>query len=164
MQISKRFSRRATLHTRYANEHYCYTEHGHEYEKSFDTFQFPDPGNDGDFDKATQLLSEYFEPQKNRLNEVYKFRQAQQGDTETIDQYHTRLQTLSKNCEFSDVEFEIMVQIVIGRKSSRVRKQALRDPKYVLKDLLLEARREQISKTQAADIEEHLDSHNLLAV
>ncbi|XP_028412511.1 uncharacterized protein LOC114541021 [Dendronephthya gigantea] len=125
---------------------------------------FPDPGNDDDFDKATELLTEYFEPQKNRLYEVYKFRQAKQSDTETIDQYHTRLRTLSKNCEFSDVEFEIMVQIVIGGKSSRVRKQALRDPKYVLKDLLLAARREEISKTHAADIEGHLDSCNIQAV
>ena len=57
-----------------------------------------------------------------------------------------------------------MVQIVIGGKSSRVRKQALRDPKYVLKDRLLEARREEVSTSQAADIEEHLDSHNIQAV
>ncbi|XP_028417254.1 uncharacterized protein LOC114541657 [Dendronephthya gigantea] len=125
---------------------------------------FPDPGNDDDFNKATELLTEYFEPQKNRLYEVYKFRQAQQSDTETIDQYHTRLRTLSKNCEFSDVKFEIMVQIVIGGKSSRVRKQALRDPKYVLKDLLLAASCEEISKTRAADIEGHLDSCNIQAV
>ena len=125
---------------------------------------FPDPGNDDDFDKATQLLSEFFGPQKNRLYEVYKFRQAQLGDTEATDQYHARLRTQSKNCEFSDVEFDIMVQTVIGGKSSHVRKQALRDPKYVLKDLLLEARRKEISKTQAVDYKEHLDSTNLQAV
>ena len=41
-----------------------------------------------------------------------------------------------------------MVQMVIGGNSSRVRKQ----PKYSLKDLLLDARREETSKTQAADI------------
>lgn len=123
--------------------------------------QFPDPGEDDDFAKAEILLTEYFEPQKNRLYEVYKFRQAKQVESETIDQFHTRLRSLSKNCEFADVDFEIMVQIVIGGRSSRVRKQALRDPKYTLKDLLLEARREETSKVQAADIEEHLDSHVL---
>ena len=57
-----------------------------------------------------------------------------------------------------------MVQIVIGGNSSCVRKQALRDLKYVSKDLLLEVRREKMSMTQAADIEEHLDSHKLQAV
>ena len=70
---------------------------------------------------------------------------------------------MSKNCEFSDADFEIMVQIVIGGKSSRVRKQALRDPKYSLKDLLLDARRKETSKTQAADIEENLDDQALNA-
>jgi hypothetical protein len=60
--------------------------------------------------------------------------------SETIDQFHTRLHSISKNCEFSDVDFEIMVQIVIGGKSSRVRKQALRDQKIFLKRFI--ARRE----------------------
>ena len=125
--------------------------------------QFPDPGGDDDVAKAEELLTAYFEPQKSRLYEVYKFRLAKQGVSETIDQFHTRLHSLSKNCEFSDVDFEIMVQIVIGGKSSRIRKQALRDPKYSLKDMLLDARREETSKAQAADIEEHLDTHNVNA-
>ena len=125
--------------------------------------QFPDPGTDDDVAKAEELLTAYFEPQMNRLYEVYKFRQAKQGASETIDQFHTRLHSLAKNCEFSDVNFEIMVQIVIGRKSSRVRKQALRDPKYSLKDLMLDARREETSKVQAAEIEGNLDGQALNA-
>ena len=52
---------------------------------------------------------------------------------------------------FLTLTLKIMEQIVIGGKSSRVRKQALRDPKYSLKDLFLDARREETSKTQAAD-------------
>ena len=59
-------------------------------------------------------------------------KQTKQGESERIDQFYTRLRSLSKNCEFSDVNFEIMVQIVVGGKSSRTRKQALRDPKYTL--------------------------------
>ncbi len=69
--------------------------------------QFPDHGGDDDVAKAEELLTAYFETQKNRLYEVYKFRQAKQGVSETIDQFHTRLHSLSKNCEFSDVDFEI---------------------------------------------------------
>ena len=56
-----------------------------------------------------------------------------------------------------------MVQIVIGGKSSRLRKQALRDPKYSLKDLMLNARREETSKVQAAEIEGNLDGQALNA-
>jgi hypothetical protein len=84
----------------------------------------------------------YFEPQKKHPYEVYKFRQAKQGVSETIDQFRTRLHSLSKNCEFSDVDFEIKIQIVIGEWSSGTRKQALPDPKYSLKDLLLDAKKQ----------------------
>ena len=94
---------------------------------------------------------------------MYKFREANQGASETIDQFHTRLHSLAKNCEFSDVNFEIMTQIVIGGKSSRVRKQALRDPTYSLKDLLLDVRREETSKVQAAEIEGNLKDQVLNA-
>ena len=126
--------------------------------------QFPDPGTDDDVAKAEELLTAYFEPQKNRLYEVHKFRQAKQGASETIDQFHTRLHSLAKNCEFFDVNFdEIMVQIVIGGKSSRVRKQAVRDPQYSLTDLMLDARCEETSKVQAAEIEGNLDGQALNA-
>ena len=75
--------------------------------------QIPENGNDDDFDKATELLNAHFEPQKNRLYDVYEFRQAKQGNAETLDQYYTRLRTLSKRCDFADPDFEIMLQIVL---------------------------------------------------
>ena len=112
--------------------------------------QLQDTGEDEDYKKAVDKLNEYFEPQKNRLNEVCKFRQAKQEEGETLDQFHTRLRSLSQTCEFADasLDFEIMLQIVIGGRSSRLRKQALRDPKITLKDLLLEGRRAEMSEFQ----------------
>ena len=63
-----------------------------------------------------------------------------------------------ESCEFHDLEFEIQVQIVIGGRSARLRKQALRDPKYTLKDMSLEGRRAKTSAQQAADIEGQLSN------
>ena len=48
--------------------------------------QIPENGNDDDFDKAVELLNAYYEPQNHRLYDVYQFRQAKQGDSETLDQ------------------------------------------------------------------------------
>ncbi len=45
--------------------------------------QLPDNGNDDDFDTAVEKLNAYFEPQKHRLYDVYQFRQAKQGNTES---------------------------------------------------------------------------------
>ena len=72
---------------------------------------------------------------KNRLFEVYKFRQAVKGQSESLDQFYTRLRTLATNCDFLDGAFEIQVQIVIGGRSNRLRKMALRDPDCKLTDI-----------------------------
>ena len=46
-----------------------------------------------DFEKAVTKLNDFFEPQKNHLFDVYKFRQAVQGQSESSDQFHARLHT-----------------------------------------------------------------------
>ena len=115
--------------------------------------QIPEAGDDGAFDTALTKLNEYVEPQKNNLYEVYKFRQTVQGQQETIDHYHTRLCTLGETCDFHDIEFEILVQMVSPGTSTPLRKYALTGPKIKLKDLLLARHQEELSKFQAAIIE-----------
>lgn len=115
--------------------------------------QIPETGTDTDYDVAKQKLKEFFDPQKNRRYEVYRFRQATQEHNETLDQFHTRLRTMSETCEFADVEFEIEEQIIIGGNSSKIRKRALRDPAFDLKAMLLEGRRDEQSTFQARHIE-----------
>ena len=113
--------------------------------------QIPDHGDDDDLDTAVNKSNAYFEPQKHRLYDVYQFRQAKQGEMETLDQYYTRLRSFSQNCDFHDPDFEIMVQIVLYGTSSRLRKQALRDPKVTL---LITGRQLERSHIQARHIEE----------
>ncbi len=72
----------------------------------------------------------YFDPQKNRRYEAYRFRQTTQEDNETLEQFHTRLRTMSETCEFANVDFEIEEQIIIGGNSSKIRKRALREGVY----------------------------------
>ncbi len=59
--------------------------------------QLNDTGEDDDYERAKTKLTEYFEPQKNRRYEVYKFREAKQETTETLDQFHTRLRNFYIN-------------------------------------------------------------------
>ena len=60
---------------------------------------------------------------------------------------------MAKTCEFADETFEIEEQIIIGGRLSRIRKRALRDPDYSLKDMLIDGRRDESSSYQAKDIE-----------
>ena len=111
--------------------------------------QLTDTGNANDYKTAKDKLREYFEPQKNRRYEVFKFRQAKQESNETLDQFHTRLRVLAQTCSFNDADFEIEQQIIINGISSRIRKKALREPDYDWKQILLDSRRAEQSEFQA---------------
>ncbi len=118
--------------------------------------QLPDTGEDDDIDTAIEKLNSYFEPQKHRLYEVYKFRQRRRQEVnESIDQYYTRLRSMGKRCDFADIDFEIMLQIVLHGTSKRLRKQALRDPKMTLKDLLIIGKQFEMCDFQTANIEDN---------
>ena len=119
--------------------------------------QLPETGNTNDYKIAKDKLRDYFEPQKNRRYEVFKFRQAKQEPNETLDQFHTRLRVLAQTCSFNDTEFEIEQQIIVNGISSRIRKKALREPDYDLKQILLDGRRAEQSEFQARDIESKED-------
>ena len=84
---------------------------------------------------------------------MYRFRQTTQEDNQTLDQFHTKLKTISETCEFAEVDFEIEEQIIIGGNSSKIRKRALHDPTFDLKAMLLEGRRDEQSTYQAKQIE-----------
>ena len=60
---------------------------------------------------------------------------------------------MSKRCDFADADFEIMLQIALYGTSSRLRKQALRDPKMTLQGLLVTGRQLGRSNVQARHIE-----------
>eukprot|EP00112_Aurelia_sp_Birch-Aquarium-sp1_P015232 Seg336.2 transcript_id=Seg336.2/GoldUCD/mRNA.D3Y31 product="hypothetical protein" protein_id=Seg336.2/GoldUCD/D3Y31 len=127
--------------------------------------QIPDTGNEDDYNLAKEKLREHFEPQKNCSYEVYRYRKSTQESQETLDQFHTRLRSVAETCEFTDLEFEIEEQIIIGGTSSKIRKNALRDPSYDLKAMLLEGRRDEQSTFQAKEIEgkeEHFAEANKL--
>ncbi len=91
---------------------------------------------------------------------MYTFRQAKQEQGETLDQFHTCLRTLAQTCEFSDVNFAIEQQIMVGGLSSKIRKSALKDPKYDLPLMLLDGRRDEQSKYKNKLIESNAGQSN----
>ena len=58
-----------------------------------------------------------------------------QEQHEILDQYITQLRTLAQPCEFVGQDFELEEQNIIRGTSSKIRKQALHNPKYDLKQM-----------------------------
>ena len=108
--------------------------------------QISHTGTDADYDIAKAKLKAQFDPQKNKRYEVYRFRQA------TQDQFYTRLRTMAETNEFTNIEVKIEEQVVIGGRSSKICKRALRDPMFDLKAMLIDGRRDEQSTFQTNEI------------
>ena len=67
----------------------------------------PNTGDAKDYKKADEALTTYFVPKKNTSVETFKFCNAKQQVTESINQYPTHLQKLAKHCQFADNEKKI---------------------------------------------------------
>ena len=128
----------------------------------FDTLPDTAAGEGDDpLEKAVQALTNYFTPKQNREYEIYVFRQAKQESNESISAFHTRLRQLAATCEFDDVDREIKTQIVQSCSSHKLRTKALENPSYTLTQLLDAGKAMELSKTQAANIEENQSVNNL---
>ena len=123
---------------------------GEEVSKIFETFT--ETGMD--YACAKKKLSDYFSPNKNTEYELYKFRQAKQEESETVDTFHTRLRQLSINGDFATDDKEIKSQIIQGYHSSRLRRRALRE-EMKLDTLLSSDRALELSDKQATDIDKN---------
>ncbi|MES9882663.1 MAG: RNase H-like domain-containing protein [Sedimenticola sp.] len=87
----------------------------------------------------------------NKEFEIFEFRQFKQTESETVDQFATRLRQKANNCEFGNTDGEIKSQIIQGCTSTPLRRKALKDS-MDLSALLLSARTMEIANRQADKI------------
>ena len=120
-------------------------------------------GEPNEYNVLKKSFTDYFTPKKNTSYERLKFRNVTQNTGETIDSFHTRLRALAVNCDFHDVDSEILTQILHGCTSSRLRRRALRES-FTLDQILSEARSQELSEARATDIEQTAHSHKVNVV
>ena len=106
------------------------------------------------YQHAKDRLQTHFCPSKNLEYERFKFREARQSPSESITEYHMRLQKLARHCEFATTSVEVKSQIILGCKSSRLRRKALSDSNMDLKKLLDVARAMELSEIQCVKMEQ----------
>ncbi|RUA05254.1 MAG: hypothetical protein DSY43_04950 [Gammaproteobacteria bacterium] len=101
---------------------------GLEVQDVYDTLTDPGPvGEDNkEYDKVMRTLDHHFSPQVNVPFERHQFRQAKQDESETVDQFTTRLFQLAGNCDFGEKKSEhIRDQLIDKCKSHNLRKKLL---------------------------------------
>ena len=67
---------------------------------------------------AKTKLSAHFKPKVNVEYERIQFCTQKQNQSESIDQYHTRLRQLAATCNFTDIDAELKSQIIQSMRDS----------------------------------------------
>ena len=139
---------------------------GMETQDIFFTLTLPD-GDGSEYDKAKKALSDHFTPQANIPYERHLFRRMVQSQTETVDQFVTRLRTQAEMCAFGDadkINEQIRDQVIEKCSSHRLRRKLLeKGATLTLQQLLDTARVFEESERQASSIEGLSQSVNKLS-
>ena len=64
-------------------------------------------GDENGFDETKQALTNYFKPKVNTKFEIFEFRQMKQLESETCDDFSTRLRQKAEYCDFHDKDNEL---------------------------------------------------------
>ncbi|XP_055999096.1 uncharacterized protein LOC130047746 [Ostrea edulis] len=89
--------------------------------------------------------------------EIYTFRNCKQKEGQTLDEYLTELRKLAKHCEFTNINREILSQLIQHCRSNQLRRRALREPDKGLEDIIQSGRAMELSDSQAQAMERHVD-------
>ena len=110
------------------------------------------PGDLSKYEDATVALTNYFQPSSNVPYERHVFRSTEQRESETIEQYVTRLRQKAETCDFNDMEQQIRDQVIEKCSSNILRKKFLEKGKDLTLTILREiARAYETSAAQVAN-------------
>ena len=119
--------------------------------KVFDTLE--NTGDENDYVKAKDALQSHFVPKKNIIYETIMFRRLTQQSEENVAQFCTRLRQEADKCEFTDLDRELITQIITGCRSSSFRRRAL-ERQLKLSELIELARSMDLSEERAGELED----------
>ena len=138
---------------------------GQDLQGIFVTLSDPGPAPDGEtqYAKAVRLVDAHFLPQVNIPFERNQFRQAKQEESETADQFVTRLFQLSENCDFGTSKKEqICDQLIDKCRSHDLHKKLLAvSGKLTLQKARVIARSMEAAESQARSTESDSLSGNM---
>ncbi|XP_041453694.1 uncharacterized protein K02A2.6-like [Lytechinus variegatus] len=127
---------------------------GPDVQELFDTLTVGSPTDEqNEYDVALAALTSYFAPAANIAFERHLFRQANQGQDESVDDFCTRLKGLASSCSFDNRDEHVRDQFVDKCASSSLRRRLLRERDLTLTTLLDIARASEAAASQADEME-----------
>ena len=109
--------------------------------------------DDQSYDSTIEALEQHFSITKNVPFERSKFHQAKQQQNESVEQYITRLRTLSLYCEYQDNNDQIRDQFIASCSSTKLRKRLLTESQLTLEKILEIGRARESAQHQSNEME-----------
>jgi len=114
----------------------------------FYTFQFAE-GDEKKLNKVLEQFEQYCNPRTNVVFERHQFWQITQKDSETMDQFVTRLKNKVKTCEYSSpVDDMVRDKFVFSIRDLQVKERLLREERLTLEKAISMERASEASKEQ----------------
>lgn len=111
-------------------------------------FQFAE-GDENKLSKVLEQFEQYCNPRKKVVLERHQFWQITQKDSETVDQFVTRLKNRVKSCEYSLLVDDIVrEEFVFSIQDLQVKERLLREEKLTLEKAISMVRASGASKEQ----------------
>ncbi|KAK7104470.1 hypothetical protein V1264_019182 [Littorina saxatilis] len=130
-----------------------------------DVFETVPDSENKNYTQTLEALDEKFAPQMNESYERHVFRSMSQEESETVDQFITRLRQQAKNCGFDDkLDENVRDQVIHGCKSSKLRVKLLEKKELTLKTLADTARAHEAAQKQARQMTGDVKSESAHAV
>ena len=129
---------------------------GEEAQEVYDTFKFDTEDGQSTamvFDKVINMFDKYCTPKKNLTLERFHFMKAVQNNGESVDQFVIRLKTLSKSCEFGELEESLVKdRLVVGIIGDSVRERLLGEDNLSLERAIQICKSAELVRTQASEL------------
>ena len=81
-------------------------------EQVYDIYEAEKGTTEATYKATKEVLTNYFAPRKNIQIEIFTFRSCKQKPNQTLDEFVTELRRLAKDCEFANVDAEILSQVI----------------------------------------------------
>ena len=125
-------------------------------------FTLEEANGTNNYEKAVNTLNNYFVTKVNVPYERYQFRALKQSDTETVEQYISRLRQKATMCEFENADEQIRDQVIEKCKSTKLRTKLLEQGHDLkLNDLCTIASTMELAEKQSRQIEENTAARNV---
>ncbi|XP_070598257.1 uncharacterized protein [Erythrolamprus reginae] len=119
------------------------------------TLTDPAPANSVSWDALKTKLSAHFKPTKPAIVYRHQFSRMGQTESESINQFATRLRTVLSKCHFENPEARLIDALIFGMRNATVRNKLLTEEEHSLQQVIKLAQTAEVAESAAKELKQN---------